>query len=196
MRIAIAISLTIGVASISESKQPDLFSLPMEHFRDTATVKDDPLDTSVTVTTENGLLRVVNFDQFFRGFVDKKTGVETIQIYEWINYDGDWRFYETANYETATGPESTKVDSISRELLGCSTTLGCTHVEHMAFMVPEALLRAEAAKYQPGQKSGVWLFRLNAKSGVEFKDGFTYAEIAGFLAKLDEISAKYRPAPQ
>src|ERR1019366_5614853 len=102
----------VAWADTAVAKDPPILSLSMEHFRDTATLKDDVLDTTATITTEpgfiehQGLLRVVTHDTFLRGFIDKTTGETTTQVYEWITYDGAWRFYETANFSTLNGPVS------------------------------------------------------------------------------------------
>lgn len=177
------------------AKDPPILSLSMEHFRDTATLKDDALDTVATITTEpgfiehQGLLRVVMHDTFLRGFIDKKTGETTTQVYEWITYDGAWRFYETANFSTLNGPVSVPATQIDKDLDGCST-LSCTHTEHVAFTIPDAYLRALAAAYVPG-KPAIWLYKFIPKSGPDFADGLSNAEVAGFIAKIDAYKAAH-----
>jgi hypothetical protein len=179
------------------AKDPPLLSLSMEHFRDTATLKDDALDTTATITTEpgfvehHGLLRVVSDDGFLRGFIDKKTGAKTLQVYEFITYYGDWRSYNTANYQTPDGPKSVPAIPIAKEVVDCSGGVSkCTVVEHVAFIVDESLLRQIAAGYVPG-KPAVWLYKLIAQAGPDFEDGFSNAEVAGFLAKVDAYTAAH-----
>jgi hypothetical protein len=133
------------------AKDPPILSLTMEHFRDTATLKDDALDTTATITTEPGfiehagLLRVVWHDTFLRVFIDKRTGVKRFQVYEWMTYSGGWRFYETANFATSAGPVSVPATLISKDVDGC--TNGYDYTEHVAFTVDEGLLRSLAAGY-------------------------------------------------
>jgi hypothetical protein len=163
----------------------------MEHFRDTATVKDDALDTVATISTQNGyqekrgLLRIVWNDTFLRGFIDKATGRRTFQVYQLISYkSAGWRYYELANYQTPTGPRSIPVTVIGRDVTNCSGG-SCDYAEHIAFAVDEDLLRAIASSYAPG-KAVLWQYKFIPKSGEDFIDGLSNAEVAGFLAKVDE----------
>jgi hypothetical protein len=201
MKIISRLLTTLGIffwAPQLMAKDPPLLSLTMEHFRDTATLKDDALDTTATITTEPGLIdrgtffRPASYDEFFRVLIDKRTGVRIFEVYEWITYSGDgWRFYETANYQTPTGPASSPVIKIASNVVGCTATLGCTYTEHVAFTVDEGLLRQLAAGYAPGHND-IWLYKFVAKNGTQFEDGFTAAEIAGVLAKADDY-AKAHP---
>jgi hypothetical protein len=165
-------------------------SLKKEHFKDTATIKDDSLSTIAEITTTKGFPKkleqagVVYNDNFLRAFINKKTGQTTIQVYQVIYYTGHgWNFFQTVNYETPNGPESCTVNVIKRDF-DCHRGV-CLYEEHIGFDVDEKLLRVIAACYQPGQSS-VWKFKLNAKSGNEYYDSMMYAEIAGFLECIDE----------
>jgi hypothetical protein len=193
--ILLVVVVSLSHAIVADAKDPPLLSLTMEHFRDTATVKDDALDTTATITTENGfvehhgLLRVVWNDEFLRAFIDKRTGAKTFQVYEYIIYDSDgWRFYESANYQTPDGPQSVPATKIAQNV-DCST-LGCTYTEHVAFTVDESLLRLLAAGYVAG-KPAIWLYKFVGKSGPDYADGLSNAEIAGFLAKVDSYTTAH-----
>jgi hypothetical protein len=126
-------------------------------FQRTATLKDDPLDTTAQISTQpgfeekRGLLKFVWYDNFLRAFIDKKTGATQFQVYQYISHGGSWRFYQSANYEAPNGPESQPVTVINRSVDSCST-YGCSYTEHIGFEVPEVLLRWVAARYtsQPG----------------------------------------------
>jgi hypothetical protein len=194
-RVLAAVTV-LGFMANVYAKDPALLSLSMEHFRDTATVADDPADPLITISTEkgfaehHGLLREVWNDEFLRGEIDKKTGQKSYQVYASITYSGNWRFYETANYQGAQGPRSAAATQIGKEAVNCP--LGaCTYTERLAFGVDESLLRQLAAGYVPG-KPTIWHFRLIAKSGPDYSGGLSNAEIAGFLAKMDEYT---RPLP-
>lgn len=195
LMVSALISGLLAWAGTAVASDPSILSLSMEHFRDTATLKDDSLDTTATITTEpgfiehQGLLRVVMHDTFLRGFIDKKTGEAVTQVYEWVTYDGAWRFYETANFSSLNGPVSVPATQIDKQVDSCST-LSCTHTEHIAFTIPEAYLRALAAAYVPG-KPAIWLYKFIPKSGPDFTDGLSNAEIAGFIARIDEYKAAH-----
>lgn len=186
----IVLSCTISVA---HAKDPALLSLSMEHFRDTATVKDGPTDAVATITTENGyvehkgLMQMVWNDEFLSGVIDKKTGQKSFQVDAWVIYSGNWRYYETANYQTTSGPRSVPTAQIGKKSENCAVG-NCMYTEHIAFPVDEELMRQLAAGYVPG-KPAIWRFKLLAKSGPEYRGGLSNAEIAGFLAKVDEYTS-------
>jgi len=173
-------------------------SLTKEHFKNTATIKDDSLETTATITTINGfqekrgLLGIVWDDNFLRAFINKKTGQTTIQIYQVIYYQGsEWNFFQTVNYETPTGPESRSVTIISRDVdCAGSRYSGCTYAEHVGFDIDEKFLRTIAGRYQPGQRAA-WKFKFNAKSGKDYNDGMLPAEVAGFLEAIDAYRASH-----
>jgi hypothetical protein len=187
LALFIAFGLTIHTA---QAKDPALLSLSLEHFRDTATVKEDPLNGMTTISTENGfmqhqgLMRMVWNDEFLQGVIDKKTGQKSFQVYAWIIYGGRWRFYETAHYEGIDGPRSVPATQISKQMDNCAAG-DCTYTERVAFAVDEKLLRQLAAGYGSG-KPAIWPYKLIAKTGPDYSGGLSSAEIAGFLAKVDE----------
>jgi hypothetical protein len=173
-----------------------LLNMTPEDFSAKITIKDDSLETSAEISTVNGwqqkdgLLKIVNSDQFFRAFVNKRSGVVTYQVYQYVYYYGDWAFFNLVNFETPDGPVQKDLTVISRDVLECSRYLGCRHVEHLAFDVDEGLLRAAAANYKPGQLAA-WRFRLKAKSGVQRDEGFVAAEIIALLQAVDKYKASH-----
>ena len=188
---ALLSSIVIGFAgNIAFAKDPALFSLTAAHFRDSATVEENAIDGKATISTENGfvehtgLMRMVWNDTFLRGVVDRKTGKKSIEVYAWIIYSGSLRSYETATYETKDGPRSVPATPIGKQVANCAVG-DCTYTEHLAFSVDEALLRELAAQPAAG-KPKLWPFRFAAKSGPDYVAGLSNAEIAGFLAKMDE----------
>jgi hypothetical protein len=185
----IACALT-GRAALA--KDPALLSLSMEHFRDTATVKNEPVDAALTISTQNGFversgpLHMVWHDEFLTAEIDKKTGQKSFQVHEEISYGGSWRFYQSATYQAANGPRAPATSHISREAANCAVG-DCLYTEHVAFPVDEEALRQVAAGYVPA-KPVIWQYRLIAKSGPAYNGGLSSAEIAGLLAKVDEYS--------
>jgi hypothetical protein len=190
-----AMSILAGCAASSTQMQ-NAINLTKEHFRNTATVKDDSLDTIAIITTVNGfqekrgLLGIVWEDNFLRAHIEKKSGRTSIQIYQVLTYQSSgWNFYQSVNFETPNGPESRTLTSIKRDV-DCtgSRYSGCTYTEHVAFDVDESLLRIIAQRYKPGQPIA-WKFKFSAKSGKEFTEGMLPAEVAGFLETLDTYRA-------
>jgi hypothetical protein len=197
MKLVIALLTVIPLGSYAsaapKSEIEAALSLSREHFRDTATVKDDYLDTVATITTVNGykqkrgLFKIVWDDNFLRAHIDKKTGKTTFQLYQVIYYQSSsWRFYHTANFETTAGPQSTPLTLISRDVDCAGSSFGgCTYVEHVAFDVDEDLMRTISQMYSPGQRVG-WKFKFIPKSGDDYNEAMLPAEVAGLVAKVDE----------
>ena len=196
--IVLFASNLVGCTTLTREAQiQSALSLTKDHFRSTASVKDDSLDTVATITTVDGFqekqgpLRIVSDDHFLRAFIDKKTGRTRIQLYQSIYYRGsDWNFFETANFETLAEPQSTPVTVISRDV-DCtgSEYLGCRYVEDVGFNVNEELLRTIAASYESIRHVAWWNFKFIAKSGTEYNGRMLTAEIAGFLEAIDSYRA-------
>lgn len=196
-----ALMLMISGAALAGDKEQlaKLLALTPEHFQAKADIKDSSLDTSATISTldgfqvKHGLLKILWDDSFLRGIIDKKTGTVRIQVYQYMYYTGDWRFYNRATYETPNGPVDAKFIEISRDVLSCSGARygsGCSHVEQFGFEVDEALLRAIAANYRPGA-SVAWQFKFFSKSGADWMAGLTPAEVVGFLRALDSYRSSH-----
>src|SRR5277367_2919885 len=115
----------VAAANIAYGKDPPLVSLSMEHFRDTATVKNDPVGDKITISTENGFaehsgpLRMVWTDEFLRGVIDTKTGQKSFEVNAWVTYSGKWRSYESANYQGQNGPRSAATIQVRKEMANC-----------------------------------------------------------------------------
>src|SRR5258708_31237389 len=195
---ALAPLIFLGLTtSTAYAKDPALLSLTLEHFRDTATVKDDPADAVTIISTENGYeehkgpMRMVWNDEYLRSVIDKRTGQRSFQVYAWTIYGGRWRSYETANYQTPAGPKSVPAIQIGKETANCAIG-DCLYTQPVAFPVDEDLLRQLAAGNAPGTTT-ISAYEFIAKSGPDFAGGLSSAEIAGLLAKIDEYT-NARPA--
>jgi PDZ domain len=182
-----------GVAgNAALAKDPALLSLSMEHFRDTAAVANEPLDAKLTISTQSGFvehsgpMHMVWHDEFLTADIDKKTGQKSFLVHEEITYGGNWRFYESASYQSADGLRTAPTIHISKEAANCSVG-DCLYTEHVAFPIDEVVLRGLAAAYEPA-KPLLWSYKLIANSGSAYTGGLSSAEIAGFLAKVDEYN--------
>lgn len=192
--IAAAVMLSGCAAALHEEQSAYADSLSMEHFRDTADVADDKLDTFATITTlkgfqEKSVLGVVGTDHFLRAFVSKSGGPTKYMLYQTIYYDGGWRFYVRANYETPTGPKQTDAVEIKRDVVGCYRR-GCTYNEHVGIVLDEDLLRWIATRTTAPQVDSAWAYKFVSKSGTDFPSWLLRAEAAGLLARVDQYKAQ------
>ena len=182
------IVLTAGVGTAAAKDAP-LLSLNMEHFRDTATVLDNPTDSAVTISTENGYqehrgpLRTVWDDEYLEAVIDKKTGRKSYLVYIWITYTGAPRGYGTASFQSPEGPRSVSTTLVVRNKSLCAVG-DCSYTDRLTFPVDPDMLRRLAAQYASGTHS-VWAFKLTGKSVPVYAGGLSNAEIAGLLARVD-----------
>jgi hypothetical protein len=185
-------------ANPASAKDPPLTSLTMEHFRDTATVKQDLASATTTITTEKGFLvhtgpmKMVWNDEYLKGVIDRTTGEKSLQVVVMSIYSGNRRSYQSATFQWTNGPKSSPVIQIRTQREACGTG-ECTYTDYIAFDVDEAGLRQIAAGYVPGKPS-IWAFKIAASGGPDFSGRLSSAEIAGFLAKLDGPSSAPLPA--
>ena len=120
------------------AKDPPLLSLNMAHFKDTATVTEDSKNATTTISTENGFaehkgpMRMVWNDEFLEAVIDGETGRRSFQVHAWVIYNGAWRDYEAASYQTANGLRSVPAAAIRRTSENCLVR-ECTYTEHVAF---------------------------------------------------------------
>lgn len=169
-----------------------LADLTPRHFQDTASVSGDDLDTLVTITTQDGFRHRGGFsdryrtDSFVRAFVSRETGEASFQIYATITYSRDWRHYNRVNFATANGPRSADLDRIGTDA-NCEYSV-CVLSETVGFTVGEETLRAIAA-----DGPDPWRFRFYARSGNDWTELMSRAELAGALAAVDEFRETLQP---
>lgn len=202
MKRAITIStllLMLAGCTTMETQVQEARNQTKEHFRDTASILDDSLETVATITTFNGiqlksgLLGVVWNDNFFRAFIDKKTGKVTYQLYQAMRYrDKGWRYYNRINYSTPDGVQSQPAIIISRDV-DCTSSQysGCKYEEHVAVNLSEDVMRGLASTYSPAKPTAL-VFKVSSQSGDEFSDGILAAEAAGLLEQVDAYLAANR----
>lgn len=168
--------------------------VPMADVKALLSVADDDLDTEAKVSTQptRALWRedsVISNITFIRVWVHKSNGSRRFQIYSHIDYDdADWRSYTTVNYQTPTGPQSAVLTEIASKPYHWGKDL--RRYEDVAFEVPETLLRQVAAKYIDGSDATL-NYRLFAQSGGTENFSIPIFEVAGLLAKVDDLLKKY-----
>ena len=91
-------------------------------------------------------------------------------------------------------PSPIPLQRISSRVLTCAYGL-CAREDHLAFVVPETVLRGVAATYRPGA-SVPWRFRLKAQNGIDWEDRLMPAEVAGLLIAVDRFKLRYSALPE
>lgn len=189
-----------GCAGVDVKKQTNEWAhLPKEHFARTTTIKDDALETVATLNTINGHQFTIDStgsvgdDDFFRAFIDKKSGKTTYQLYQVIRYeDKGWRYFNLFKHESPNGVQSTPAEVITRDV-DCSRvahTEKCSYEEHVVLTLDDAFMRWLAKLYSP--KEAVALaYKVSPKSGLEREKFILAAEAAGLLDRVDEYLAAH-----
>ena len=192
---ALAVLTLSCLSGASLAGSSALSALGMEHFRDTATVADDPAANLTTISTERGYvegsgpMREVWHDEFLVAVIDHGTGRRSFRIEVSTTYSGARRSYRDADLEAVGGPKSAPATVLRTESVNCAVS-ECIYTDHVAIPVDEALLRRLAADYRPGNPT-ISSFQLNPARGRAYRGELSNAETAGLLAKVDG----YAPAP-
>lgn len=200
-RIAFICCMVLLLAGQScPAKDTPLLALSPEHFRDTATVKDDQIAGVTTVSTEmgyvehRGLLGTVWNDEYLSGTIDRKSGSRSFELIATITYRGARRMYGAAKFQGADGPVVTKTMLLKTTSLNCPTG-ECTYTDRVSFPVEESLLRTLAARAAAGTPK-LWRYTLAARPSGDYSGELSSAEVAGFLARIDEYTGAPPPASQ
>ncbi len=176
-----------------------LISMTPEHFRDTAQIFDDQLETTAIISMEPGFHGPHNMpqdgwvcDAYLRAFVEKQSGATTYQLYVDVSYVAhDRRLYDTIVYRTSQGVQSAPVIKISRDRASCRKN-DCTHRDVVAFEMPETMLRQIAATYTPNTRNG-WLFKIKGKFiDTDVQYVIMPSEAAGLLMAVQAYKASLR----
>jgi len=176
---------------------PELFLLTPEHFRDTAQIVDDSLETTATISMEPGYHEHNNInkdgwscDSYLRAFVDKRSGRTTYQLYVDVGYiSHERRLYDSVNYKTPEGIQSAALIKIARDKNYCRRDKECEHDEVVGLNLPEGVVREIAATYSPNAQNP-WLFKLKGRIlNEDMEDGIVPAEAAGLLMAVQAYKA-------
>jgi hypothetical protein len=196
--IAMSCMILALTAQSCLAKDAPLLSLSMEHFRDTATVKDDPIAGVTKVDTEkgfvehHGLLGSVWNDEYLSGTIDRKSGHRSFDVVALITYRGTRHDYGSAKFQGMKGPVVVPAVLLKSNSVNCPQG-ECTYTDRISFSVEEGLLRALAAR-PAADKPELWHYSVVAKQGSDYSGEFSSAEIAGLLAKVDEYTGAAPPS--
>jgi membrane-associated protease RseP (regulator of RpoE activity) len=192
-RILTAFAAAILLSGYATAKDSDLRSLSADHFRDTASVKEDAANDATIITTERGYVErsigTVWHDEYLRAVIDHNGDRKTFEIDVLSAYTGPFRSYGRAIIEGPAGPLAATPTLVRTETNNCQTG-ECLYTEYLAIPVDESALRQIAATYAPGN-ARLFELKLVPKTGRPYRGLLSNAEAAGFLARVDG----YRAAP-
>ncbi len=186
-------ALALSVAAV-HARESDLLSLSADHFSQTATVQDNTAQGTIIVSTEKGFverhgpLRTVWDDEYLRAVLNKNTGQKSFAVEVSFTYTGAHRDYKSAVFTENGESRTIAVAEHRSESVNCPTG-DCTVTEYLDFPVDESMLRVLAAgSAQPA----LWTFKIVGPPRKDYQGGLSTAEIAGFLARVDEEGGAVR----
>ncbi len=197
--VVLLFSLISGCANHQQKAQDEgirYLNISKEEHKALISVKDDPLETVAILSTQagfqqrHGLANVVWNDFFLRGFIDKKTGAKSVQVYAALEHvKGTWLHPYQANYgnplvTTPTVSIASDVDCSVSNLYG-----SCRYREHVGFMLSQDELNRVEETIKTDPQNKIWLFKMKTRAGHDITDGFTTNEIAALIEKMNE----YKP---
>jgi|GEM_PF-6188420 len=178
---------TARTAKDQQKRLSKLSSLNAAHFENTAKVKEDAFEPTITILTDQGFkfkggfTSTVRSDNFVRAIIGKSTGRTIWQIYQTVTYSSGWRMFDSVNLKIGDQLVSRKLDIISRDVVTCSYG-PCVHSEILGIPLEEAEVEALVAS----PSTSLLQFRLKSRNGLDWDDDIAIAEIAGAYRKVSE----------
>lgn len=177
-----------------EKRSKKLSKLTAQHFVDTATIKDGELETSATITTQQGFHWRGDFasrvrpDNFLRAFVDKQTGEALWQLYQTMEYTGEWRRFTSVNIKLPSGLIWRDISVLERKVETCAFGT-CVYRETVGFDLTEEELEALVAAADEPTQSRL-PFKFSSQNGFDWTDDISVAEISGALQAVERYRNK------
>lgn len=195
---AAIVSVGAAPAQARDKQLERLLALTPDGFAATVKVKDDRLETVAEINTlegfqhKQGLLGIVWDDVFMRGYIDKKTGKVTNQIYAVLVWQGSgWPFFRTVNVALPSGTEAFELTRVGSNV-DCSGSryLGCTYTEHVIFALNNEQVQSIGATFVPGSPNGIAM-RFKGQGGVDRDAVVMPAEAAGYSRVMQHLVQRY-----
>lgn len=166
-----------------------------------SSVKDDPLEPLVTITTEaafrwkGGFTDPVRADNMLRAILDRPTGTPNYQLYQTVTYSGDWRRFDKANIAFPSGLKAVPLTIIDRRIVTCEYG-PCVLEETVGFNISEDDIDALVAQYYRNPIATL-KFRLKSSTSFDWNDDLPVVEIVGLVQAIDQWKrAKGLPVDQ
>jgi hypothetical protein len=121
-----------------EKRNAVLATLTPSNIADGVKLEDDGMEAFAKMSTLNtfafkaGWADRVEADNFFRAFIDRKTGKATYQLYQTIIYTDEYRIYDAANVLMPSGLVTKDLRKLGSEIIYCGAGLTCRREETIA----------------------------------------------------------------
>jgi hypothetical protein len=152
-------------------------------------IQDDQLDPSIKVNTQKTRSLWTQDSEisditFLRAWINKKSKTRTFQVYSHVDYEGEWRFYSSVNYQTPKGLESRELLKINSKVYNWGGSL--RKYEDVGFDIDEATLRSISGSYIEGSDA-TFDFKLVGRTGRDKIFRLPVFEIWAMLNVVDKF---------
>lgn len=181
-------------------------NMSKEEHKKLIDIKDDSLEQSASFNTRSsfqekfGLLDIVWSDYYLRGFVDKRTNKQTIQLYARLKHlNKQWVFPNYINYgsplqSTPLIRLGSNVDCKNSDVLN-----SCTYIEEVAAQIDNNEINRirNKIKLDSHNNTGLstssgWAFKIKTKSGIDYVNFIAPNEFAALFEVMDDYYKKIR----
>tara|TARA_R110002096_G_scaffold245529_2_gene437764 strand:+ start:56 stop:655 length:600 start_codon:yes stop_codon:yes gene_type:complete len=192
IRLTLALLMLIYLSACAGNPQQQLdaaLKLDVDHFKQHLTIEDDEFENIVVFSTHQGLKNTSGTDEFLRGFIDKRTGIKTYQVYVSMKHrSGQWLYPYRASFGRPLITTQTK--RIGSDVDCYSRYSSCRYVEIVTFMIPEKEVLRVANNATPADfKTSAWKFKIKTKASEDYLGAILLPEI---LALIDTMN-NYEP---
>lgn len=183
-------ALLVSACATSPGNRPyndlEYAALPVEHFIQLMTVKDDELETSALFSTYEGrrpnpsgdlYLSLVSDpnDEFVRAHVFKDSGKEIYQMYFLLS-SSEWKRPSQINFTAGLGAKPTDRIGVDAKCSGSS----CTSFEDVIVNFTREELEGAVDRLESNSET-LLKFRIKGKSGKDYDGSFAVNEIKAIL---------------
>lgn len=188
--IALAAMLCAAAPAAAHEKLPAaLAALSPAEFAQDIRITDDPLSSTIVVSTEAGYTRTralkgaLADDVHLRALIDRSTGKATWQVWHEIAYVGGEKDLHAVHYQAGGAARAARPFHVSHRLDRCPPTdaVGfCGQASRIGFELSEDVVREIAVGYAAGSRKP-WSLRFEDAGGKPVLGGLAPGEAAGLL---------------
>lgn len=165
--------------------------LTVEAVAASVIVRDDPFETMIEMSSASVFPSPRSFtdrvlsDNYFRVFIERKTGAAMFQLYETLSYLDDRRHFDEVNVMMPRGLRTLALTRINETLGNCYAINLCHREEVVGFDLTEADMEVIAAMKPNSDGTPALLkFRFKSQTGFDWTDDIPAVEAEGVLVAL------------
>lgn len=172
------------VAPTLEEREQTYLALSDQHFEETLSIVDDPLNPTIEINTRAGHRDFIfawglKNDQYLRANIFRDTGIISIQGYVIVETTGGFLRGQRVRFEHSI--EDRAVDRVAFDA-NCAS-ISCVHREDLVFTLTLEELRAAVSEAE-ARGSKTLMFRIQGQSGQDRDGRFHIGEVKALITEL------------